>query len=129
VRARDVAVPERAGERDRSRGPPRRAAVARGWVGEERVEHLEPARLAALELAPARSHLARGGDVAGVERREQPLDPVAVLAERDDEKPRTGVCGGDERPRRDEQVDPLRDDQLADEDDARAPRPRPPFAP
>ena len=52
-----------------------------------------------------------------VERREQALQHLAVGAEADDDEPRVGHALEHERPGREQQVDALADDQLADERD------------
>ena len=69
---------------------------------------------AALELAAARrrSRGRRRGRRAGAPRRA--LDAVAVGAEADDHEPRVRHRRDDQRPGRQQQVDALRDDQLAD---------------
>ena len=66
---------------------------------------------AALELAPGLRDRAHGVAVAGGQRVEQRQQAVAEAAEADDHQPRLGH----ERPRRQQQVDPLGDDELADE--------------
>ena len=71
----------------------------------------------ALGRAPLLRQRSHGAEVARGQCREQPLEGRAVGPEADDHEPRSGLPGQHERPRRDEHVDALGDDQLADEDD------------
>ena len=90
--------------------------VALRGRGEERVEDPQRDRLGLRRDHAFSGDPPRGVHVAGVERREQVLDHLASLAERDHEQPRARVGPNDERPRREQQVESLGADQLSDED-------------
>ena len=81
---------------------------------EERGQVRQLALDAALERAPTARDLARCGDVALLDRGEQLLQAVAVLAEPDHAESRLRHGGDHERPRGEQQVHALRHDQLAD---------------
>ena len=97
----------------------RRLDVAGGRIGEEGREDRQRLLLPALEPPAQPRDLPRVVEVAPLERRQQAPQPLLVLAEPGDLQPRLGVRGPDQRPRGEQQVDSLGDDQLADEDDQR----------
>ena len=73
-----------------------------------------------LERAPALCDLARRVEIARRERRTEPLEALAIGAEADDDEARVGHALEHQRPSREQQVDALADDQLADERDQRS---------
>ena len=110
---RELVVLQAPGEDDAlaqvaGRGP---VVVAGGL--EEGQQMAQRRSRAALELAPGLRDGADGVAVAVGQRVEQRQQAVAEAAEADDHQPRLGH----ERPRRQQQVDPLGDDELADEAD------------
>ena len=96
--------------RGRLRG--RRAATRRHRV-EERVQVAQLARRPALQLAPAGGDVPERLDVAARQRLHEPHQRVVVGPEADHHEARVGHAAHHERPGRQEQVHPLRDDQLA----------------
>ena len=95
------------------------ALVAAGECLEERAQVGELVARAALERASLAADVHQEPLVRALEPPQQDLQPLAVGAEPDDHELRPGSAREDARPGGEEQVDALRDDQLADEDDAR----------
>ena len=92
----------RAGRRTRpSRRPPARPRRSPAGGSARKAERIGSGSSSpALEPPPEPGDLARVVEVAAVERREQPAQPVLELAEAGDQQPRPGVLGVDQRPGR-----------------------------
>ena len=91
-----------------------RAARRRARRGTPPGGASSPGLATALELAPAGGRArATPSEVGGAEQRRQALEALAVGAEAHHHQPRLGHRGDHERPGREQQVDPLRHDQLA----------------
>ena len=107
----ELVVVEPAGERDAVAQPGRRRAVAVGPARSRNAASCGSSRPSSPRVAR------RGVEVAGGERRREPLEPVAERPEPDDDEPRPRLAREHERPRGEQQLDALGRDQLADEDD------------
>ena len=91
--------------------------VARRRVGEEGGEDRQRRLLPALEAAACGGDRAGVIEVTAIEGRAEAAEPVLVGAEAGDLEADARVLRVDQRPGGEQQVDPLGDDQLADEDD------------
>ena len=94
------------------------STIAVGRIGEKGAQDRQRLRGTALEPPPQLGDLARIVQIPAIESCQQSTQPVLVLAVAGDLQPRVWVLGLNQRPRGDQQIDPLGDDQLPDEDDA-----------
>ena len=123
----DLVVLEPAGEVDRCRRPrgrPRRsrpaASARKAREDPERRLARPPSSAAAARRRPRGRRRGRRRPSAGQSR----AAPLAYAPKPTSSSRAPGCAGVDQRPGGEQQVDALGDDQLADEDDARAARPR-----
>src|SRR6266550_5936384 len=91
--------------------------VAAAQTLEEGSEIRELVARAALERAPVPADVHQQTLVGSLETAKENLDSLPVRAEADDHEARIRLLHEHKRPRREQQVDAFRDDQLADEAD------------